>query len=76
METRGRVQKGVIVLDAGRSLPEGTVVTVLCDAVPGPGRASGAERAVLPLVRSERPGALRLTGEGAAQALEEEDLAS
>lgn len=31
METPGRVQNGVIVLEGGAVLPEGTAVTILCD---------------------------------------------
>jgi len=76
MEIPGRVQNGVVVLEGGSSLPEGKAVTV----VPRPSVvlhvAKKRKRVVLPLVRSKRPGTVRLTVERIAEILEEEDLFS
>lgn len=75
MEIPGRVQNGVVVLENGAVLPEGTPVTVSC-----PVRASHKprkrKRVKLPLVESKRPGSLRLTNKRIAEIFEKEDLAS
>lgn len=73
MELRGRVIDGVMVLDGGATLPEGTVVIVSCE--PAAKRAGKKRRVVLPLVKSEHPGSLLLTNECIARLLEEEDVA-
>jgi hypothetical protein len=69
----GHVQNGVVVLDDGATLPEGTRVTVLPHrlktCVPKKRR-----RVVLPLVKSDKPGSINLTAERIAQILEEEEL--
>jgi hypothetical protein len=75
MTIKGRVQNGVIILEEGVTLPEGTTVTVSYDLVrstqPGAGK-----RIEFPLVRSKHPGTLQLTGQGVAELLEEEDVSS
>ncbi len=73
METiPGRVKNGVVVLEGGVSLPEGTVVSVARDLAP-PVRKK--HRVVLPLVKSKHPGTLQWTNERIAEILEEEDVA-
>ncbi len=75
MVIRGRVQNGVVVLEGGPPLPEGTEVTVSCDAALGPDKPKVEKRRVeLPLVRTGKPGSLDLTAERVAEILEEEDF--
>lgn len=69
----GRVKNGVVVLEGGPSLPEGTVVSVSCDLL-APARQPGGTRVKFPLVPSKRPGTLHLTAERIAEFLEEEDV--
>jgi hypothetical protein len=74
MEVQGRVYNGVVVLEGGLSLPEGTLVTVSYPAAL-PTEPPKMRRPVqLPLVRSDRPGSHRLTAERIAELLEEEDV--
>jgi hypothetical protein len=76
MNIRGRVHNGVVVLQEGPALPEGTEVIVSCD-VPLPSPEGAAMRRVeLPLVRSGKPGSLQLDGERIAEILDREDAAS
>lgn len=76
MTIAGRVQGGVVVLERGSTLPDGTAVTV----VPRQGAAIHVpkirRRVVLPLVPSKHPGTLRLSAERIAELLEEDDLSS
>jgi hypothetical protein len=75
MEILGHVRNGVIVLDKGVTLPEGTTVTVSYGVRVW--RKPGKRKRVKPpLVESKHPGSLRLTGERIAQILDDEDLAS
>lgn len=70
----GRVRNGVVVLEGGATLPEGTTVKVSCPVRVG--RKPGKRKRVrLPLVDSEHPGTLPLTNRRSAEILEEEDLA-
>lgn len=75
MEYLGHVRDGVIVLDRGVALPEGTPVMVSCEirVQRKPGKR---KRVKLPLIESKHPGSLRLTNKRIAQIFEEEDLAS
>jgi len=73
MRIPGRVSNGVVVLEGGQSLPEGAQVIVTFQVVESPG-APCAERIRFPIVRSERPGSVKLTGEMVAEFLEDEDL--
>lgn len=76
MELHGLVQNGVIVLSGGLSLPEGTPVTVSCSLEAG-SRAPGEKtRIEIPLVRTGKPGTLKLTNERIAEIFDEEDIAS
>src|SRR5262249_52907669 len=69
----GRVRNGVVVLESGPTLPEGAAVTVSYPAHEEPTPTSERRRTQVPLVRSERPGSVHLTGERIAQILDEED---
>lgn len=75
MEIPGRVQDGVVVLEGGVVLPEGTAVTVSCDWVRIWRKPGNKKRVKLPLIDSKHPGTLHLTGERIAEILDEEDAA-
>lgn len=72
----GRVQNGVVVLEGGQTLPEGTQVTVSVPVSPGVDRAQQRQRIDLPLISSDRPGSLPLTAERIAELLHEEDVSA
>jgi hypothetical protein len=75
MVVRGRVQKGVVVLEEGNPLPEGAEV---CVYYPVPSQVvppQSRRRIELPLVRTGQPGSVNLTGERIAEILDEEDAA-
>jgi hypothetical protein len=74
MEILGHVCNGVVVLDGGIALPEGTAVTVSCNLEPASPPALDKKRVQLPLVRTGEPGSLRLTSKRVAEILDEEDL--
>jgi len=76
MELRGRVHNGVILPEDSGALPEGACVRIVIDLGPRHDEEPRGKRISLPLVRSEHPGSLRLTGEDLARILEEDDLAS
>lgn len=75
MTIKGRVRDGVIVLEDGVTLPEGTAVKVSCDATPA-AQPVGKKRIELPLVHSKHPGTLKLTGKRVSELAEEEDVSS
>lgn len=73
MELLGHIQNGVVVLDSGPTLPEGTKVSVSPVAtetsiVNKPGE--------LPVIVGGRPGSWNLTNEQIGEILDEEDVAS
>ena len=72
MKTSGIVQNGVIVLEGGVLLPEGTLVDV---TIPSPLIKVKAitKRAEFPLVPSANPGSVRLTNEMIGEILDDED---
>jgi len=72
MNLHGRIHNGVVVLEGGQVLPEGTEVTVTCDKE-ATTKPIKKRRIELPLVRSKNPGGLHLTGERIAEILDEED---
>lgn len=76
MHIPGRVKNGVVVLEGGWALPEGTEVTVSCALAPPAKTARRKRRVQLPLVSSKRPGSVRLTAERIAEILEEDDLSA
>ena len=75
MTIKGHVRRGVVVLEGGVTLPEGTPVTVSCDVTAEAKRPAGTP-VQFPLVHSKQPGTLRLTGQKVAELLEEEDVSS
>ena len=76
MELFGHIQNGVVVLDEGATIPEGTRVSV------SPVPAESTEVRVvsrpgeLPVVQGGRPGTWNLTNEQIGQILDEEDMQS
>jgi hypothetical protein len=70
----GRIRNGVVVLEGGETLPEGTAVSVVPRAAPLIRVAKRQRRVLLPLVPSKRPGSVRLSAERIAELLEEDDL--
>jgi len=76
MRVRGRIHNGVVILERGMTLPEGTKVTVSCDQVRIWRKPGKKKRVELPLIDSKHPGTLNLTNERIAEILEEEELAS
>jgi hypothetical protein len=70
MTIKGRVQRGVIVLQDGVTLPEGTEVSVSYE--PGlVAKPKQGKRVEFPLVRSKHPGTLQLTAERVAELLDD-----
>ena len=76
MEIRGRVHNGVVVLEGGASLPEGTIVIVSYTESPATVKPKSGHRVQFPLVRSDRPGSLDLTAERIAELWEEDDVST
>jgi len=76
MEIRGRVHQGVIVLEDGAVLPESAEVTVSCDVPPVLHGSTFQKRVEFPLVHSDEPGTLNLTGERIAEIFDEEDASA
>ena len=76
MDISGHVQNGVVVLDGGATLAEGTRVVVSQlsrdDQAPRPEK----KRIELPLVASGEPGSIHLTNERIQEILDEEDIES
>jgi hypothetical protein len=69
----GRIHNGVVVLQGGPALPEGAAVTVSYPASGGLTPDREKRRIQVPLVRSDRPGSVQLTGARIAEILDEED---
>jgi len=72
MIIHGRVHNGVVVLEGGLTLPEGTHVTVSCSAAPSSEQLQQKRQVTLPLVPSKRPGTLQLTAERVAEVLDDD----
>jgi hypothetical protein len=75
MILHGRFENGVVVLQEGVSLPDGSEVTVIVPAT-GPAPAKCDARVMLPLVPSGAPGSLKLSSEKIAELLNRDDLSS
>ena len=69
----GRVQNGVVVPDSASALPEGATVTITYPALPETKPAAPKRRIQVPLVRTNQPGSVQLTGERIAEILDQED---
>ena len=76
MQIRGRIHNGVVVLEGGVSLPEGTIVIVSYPASPSTAPHDSRQRVRLPLVPSDRPGTLELTNDRIAEILDDDDLSA
>jgi hypothetical protein len=74
MVVNGRVHNGVVVLEGNPLLPEGLAVTVTVPQITADQATVSKKRIQLPLVPSDRPGTLELTGERIAELLEEDDV--
>ncbi len=78
-KSKVEIHNGVVVLDGEPELPEGMVVTVSFPEPPHlESRRAGTrrKRVSLPLIRTGRPGSLRLTAERIAEILEDDDLSA
>jgi len=73
MEIPGRVHNGVVILEGRPALPEGAAVVVTYPAPVRVVQGAAKTRIQVPLVRSDQPGTLKLTGERIAEILDEED---
>lgn len=74
MLVAGHVHNGVVVLDGDVALPEGAAVVV---SFPAPATPAGGEKRIrLPLVRTDEPGSVNLTGRQIAEILDQDDAAS
>ena len=69
----GRIHNGVVVLEGGSALPEGAAVYVTYAAPPAVKPATQKQRIQVPLVPTDQPGSVQLTGVRIAEILEEED---
>jgi hypothetical protein len=76
MSYRGRVQNGVVVLEAGVSLPEGASVRVLCNNGPVIHTSPIRKEVDLPLVKTGRPASVALTNDQIAEILSQQDASS
>jgi hypothetical protein len=72
MEIPGHVQNGVLVLDGGATLAEGTRVVVSQVSRVGQGSPAEKKRIELPLVSSGEPGSVHLTNERIGEIFDEE----
>jgi hypothetical protein len=72
----GRVHNGVVVLEGGSALPEGAAVTVTYPAPPTARPAVAKRRIEVPLVRTDQPGSIQLTGARIAEIMDEEDAST
>ena len=76
MEIRGHVRNGVVVLEGGPALPEGAAVTVRYPATAESQSAVQKKRIQVPLVRTNEPGTVHLTGKRIGEILDDEDASS
>jgi hypothetical protein len=75
MVIKGRVRNGVVVLENGPVLPEGTEVAVSLPVPTSEAPTATRQRVEFPLVRSSEPGSVHLTNERIAEIVDEEDAA-
>jgi hypothetical protein len=74
MQIPGHVQNGVVVLDGGATLAEGTRVVVFQLSRVDQGSPPEENPAELPLVSGGEPGSIHLTNERIHEILDEEEL--
>ena len=73
MEIRGRVQNGVVILEDRQALPEGAAVIVTYPVPASVAPGVRKTRIQVPLVGTDQPGSVDLSGEWIAEILDEED---
>jgi hypothetical protein len=76
MEVQGRVQNGVVVLEDEITLQECTVVIVSYPVPTLDEPPALRRRSSFPLIRTGRPGSLRLTAERIAEILDDDDVSA
>jgi len=78
MVISGHIENGVVVLEGGVTLPEGTQVVVsLPAAVALPPRADRPpKRMIFPIIPSKNPGSLDITAERIAETLSQQDASA
>lgn len=77
METLyGHVQNGVVIIEGAVGLPEGTLVTISYPRVASEISTRTKHRVTLPLVSSDHPGTVSLTGDRVAELLEDDDVSA
>lgn len=74
MQIQGHVSKGVVVLEGGCVLPEGTPVAIYCGSASATPINQSKKRVEFPLIRSQKPGSVFLTAERVADLLESDDF--
>ncbi|MEQ1903855.1 MAG: hypothetical protein ABL888_06700 [Pirellulaceae bacterium] len=74
MEIEGIVQDGVVVLPAGVSLVDGTVVVVRCPESDAPSNLRPRKRVQLPLVSPRNPDSIHLTNDMIAEFLNDTEI--
>jgi len=74
MEMLGRVDHGVIIPQGGDPLPEGATVRIVYEPPLEKLAGKPRHRVQFPLVRTGKPGTLRLTNERIAEIFDEEDF--
>jgi hypothetical protein len=72
----GRVQNGIVILEGKTTLPDGAAVVVTYPAPPSAMQAEKKRRIQVPLVRTDQPGTVELTGARIAEILDEEDVSA
>ena len=73
MVVHGHVHNGVVVLEPGAALPEGAAVSVTFPAQPASKVAAEKRRIQVPLVHTDKPGTVALSGERIAEVMDAED---
>jgi hypothetical protein len=76
MIIRGRIHKGVVVLEGETALPEGAAVTVNYPLLVPTEGAVSKQRIQVPLVRTDQPGSVPLDGARIAEILDDEDASA
>src|SRR5205823_2124427 len=74
MEIPGHVANGVVVLDGGATLPEGTAVTVVATGLRISRKPGKKKRVQYPLIHCKNPETLDLNTDRIAEILEAEDV--
>lgn len=76
MKIPGHIANGVVVLDGGATLPEGTAVTVLATGLRIWRKPGKKKRVRFPLIHCKHPGTLDLNNDRIAEILQADDVAN